>query len=73
MLYLPGHDCLVNAFVFEEPEQLAELPDAYPRKSIREFFDCRISLFADGGDGNCGTGAARAFKHKKRKLSVSGD
>src|SRR6266513_2696759 len=72
MLYLPGHDCLVNPFLFEEPEHLAELPDPHPRKSIREFFDRRISLFADGSDGNCGAGAASAFKDKKRKLSVSG-
>jgi len=72
VLYLAGHDCFINAFVLEEAEHLAELPDSYPRKSIREFFDRRISFFSNRGDGNGSAGAPSAFDDKKRKISVSG-
>src|SRR5262249_20762028 len=73
VLHLPGHHGLVDAFLVQQVNRLAQFPEAYPMQSIHSSFEVWIGFFLDRNHRHFDSLAPRSFQNKKRKSSVAGD
>ena len=73
MLYLPGHDRLFHAFVFKEANHPTKLTNANPLHTFGQFFDFRISFFADRRNGHLDARLTCTLQDHEGKLAIAGN
>src|SRR5688572_32874462 len=73
MLDLPGHHRLLDPFVLEIGDHLAQLADARPLDAISNVINAYICFFLDRDDGQRNTLLSCALEYKKGELAIAGD